>query len=290
MSSKLRSNTAADSIITVNWLANRVHSDGIQIIDASWYLPTQQRNPIVEFQTRHIPGAIHVDIDYIAAPSSGPPHRMLPSPEDFAEKASIAGLNPEAHIIIYDQSGLYGAARLWWMLKVYQHKQVSVLSGGLPAYEKAGLQLESGMPEQIQMFEWPIKQPIPNSIRTWQEVLININTKEEQIVDVRPKSIFDGNATKTHHNVRVGHIPGAINLPLNSMLESGHLISPEKLETLIMETGIDIRKPVVASCGSGVTACALALAFSQMGRELCPIYDGSWEEWSGKAELPTEIN
>ena len=204
MSSKPCSNAATDSIITVNWLANRVHSDGIQIIDASWYLPTQQRNPIVEFQTKHIPGAIHVDIDYIAAPSSGPPHRMLPSPEDFAEKASIAGLNPEAHIIIYDQSGLYGAARLWWMLKVYQHKQVSVLSGGLPAYEKAGLQLESGMPEQIQMFEWPIKQPIPNSIRTWQEVLININTKEEQIVDVRPKSIFDGNTTKTHHNFRVG--------------------------------------------------------------------------------------
>lgn len=276
-----------DVLVSVEWLLDRLENSEVQIIDGSWYIPGGPSG-LANFHEKHIPGAIHVDIDILADPKPGPPNRMLPSPEDFAHLAGEVGLSPNKHIIVYDQQGLYSAARIWWMLRTYGHDRVSVLDGGLPAWEKAGGPLISGGQPHVKTTNWPVSAPL-DYVRSWQEVLENITDQKAQLVDVRLESMFNGDTSSHYPGVRPGHIPGAVNMPQKMLFADGKMGSQEHIEACLDARGIDIEAPIIATCGSGVTACILSLAMAHAGRELCPVYEGSWEEWGARHDLPNEI-
>ena len=268
-------------------LARELDAPDLVIIDASWHLPAENRNAHEEYLAEHIPGAIFFDIDEIADTKSGLPH-MLPSPEKFSSRMRSMGIGDGSRILVYDSAGLFSAARVWWTFRVMGVDDVSVLNGGLPKWKREGHPLESGPPVRRTTRHFTARRNL-DLVRDVSDIKKLLKDKSAEIVDARAADRFAGKAPEPRPGLRSGHIPGSHNLPHAKLLnKDGTLKAPPEIERLFEEAGVDLTKPVVASCGSGITASVLALGLAEIGHRRAAVYDGSWSEWGADQNLPIE--
>lgn len=268
---------SAEPLVSTTWLADRLGEPALRVVDATWVFPDSGRDPRAEFLAAHLPGAVFFDIDAVADRGAGLPH-MLPPRAEFAAAMGALGLGDGARIVVYDGHGLMSAARLWWSLRALGHGAVSVLDGGLPKWRAEGRPVESGEPAPAPAVFTP--RPVPALVRDRLAVERALDTGAEQVVDARPAPRFRGEAPEPRPGLASGHMPGARNLPSSALFASdGALLPAPELARAFAEAGIDPDRPVTASCGSGITACLLALALARLGRWDAAVYDGSWAEW-----------
>ena len=269
-------------LVPVAWLAARLGSPGLVVVDASWYLPVQNRSAVGEYLAGHLPGAVFWDIDALSDRASPLPH-MLPEPATLARAIGVLGIGNDDRVIVYDGSPNHATAgRVWWTLKVAGHDQVSVLDGGLAAWRQAGQPLRAGWTG------WSAKR----FVARWREELVRSRAEVRhaaenhgQILDARSRGRFAGTEPEPRPGLRGGHIPGSTNLPYPELTsDDGSFRAPDELRARLEASGIDLRRPVITSCGSGVTACALALALEAVGHREWSVYDGSWAEWGKTVE------
>jgi len=250
-------------------------------------MPCDGRAAHAEYLAEHIPGAIFFVIDEIADTKSKLPH-MLPPPEKFSSRMRSMGIGDGSRIVIYDSSGLFSAARVWWTFRVMGVDDVSVLNGGLPKWKKEGRPVESGAPVGRTTRHFTARRNA-DLVRDVSDIKKLVKDKSAEIVDARAPERFAGTAPEPRPGLRSGHIPGAHNLPYGKLLnKDGTLKSAPELERLFADAGVDLSKPVVTSCGSGITASVLALALAQLGHRKTSVYDGSWSEWGADQSLPIE--
>jgi thiosulfate/3-mercaptopyruvate sulfurtransferase len=276
-----------EALVSTAWLAERLEAPDVRIVDGSWYLPAMKRDPKAEFLAGHIPGAVYFDIDEIADTDSPLPH-MLPSPEKFASRAKKLGLGDGNRIVVYDGLGLFSAARVWWMFRVFGHEDVAVLDGGFRTWKAENRPVESGPPAPRERhFTARVNSLL---VRELDEVKRNIETRREQVIDARSPGRFHAREPEPRQGLRGGHIPGSKNVPFGEMTDSatGTLLPAAALASKFRAAGVDPAKPIVASCGSGVSACALALGLHLIGAPQVAVFDGSWTEWGGRSDTPVE--
>jgi thiosulfate/3-mercaptopyruvate sulfurtransferase len=270
-------------VVPPEWLHERLGSEDVSVIDASWYLPAHNRNSIAEYATAHIPGAVFFDIDKISDPSSSLPH-MLAAPEDFAAIAGAMGISDTDTIVVYDGMGLFSAARAWWNFRIMGAENVFILDGGFPAWMAAGYLTSAEKPNRApKIFKASFNA---NAVRSKEEVMKILESKSAQLVDSRPADRFSGAAPEPRPGLRSGHIPGAKSMPFPSFAEVGKLKDVNALRALFEERGIDASAPVVASCGSGVSAALVDLALASIDAPDHAVYDGSWAEWGLPGDTP----
>jgi len=264
-------------LVNTEWLAPRLNDSNVKVVDGTWSLPTDASTLPRGF----IPGAVCFDIDIIAAPHSCLKH-MLPSPELFSEAVGNMGISNDDHVICYDRHGLFSAPRVWWTFRMFGHENVSVLDGGLPAWIKAGHKLESAEsspPKTVYNAKITDKAPISfNGICE--------NPKQAQIIDARPAGRFRAEQPEPRAGLRGGHIPGSLSLPFGTLrTKDGHLKSKDELIAAVKAAGIDLHKPMIATCGSGITAAGLVFILEYLGAKTPQLYDGSWAEY-GASNAP----
>lgn len=279
----------ADALVSTDWLEAHLSAPDVRVVDASYYMPIQKRNARQEYQAEHIPGAIFFDIDEIAADGSPYPH-MLPPPEKFASKVRKLGLGNGNRIVVYDGTGFASAAaRVWWMFHYFGHKDVAVLDGGFPKWlrEQRPVDDMPPMPRERHF----IARVDATLLRSAEDVLANLDAKREQVVDARAAGRFKGTDAELWPVKKVGHIPGSLNVPFAELIdERTRTMQPaDKLLEAFRRGGVDLDRPVVASCGSGVTACVLALGLHLVGHKQFSVYDGSWAEWGARDDTPAEL-
>lgn len=278
----------AANLVSTHWVAEAIaQQKSLKLLDASWYLPTMNRDAHQEFLVQRVPGAGFFDINQVSDTTSPYPH-MLPSAAAFCEALSILGIKPNDHVVIYDGAGIFSAPRLWWTFKAMGHIAVSVMDGGLPKWMREKHTLEIGaatLPfhttySTTQNTQW---------LRSRNDVLENLKTGTELVMDARPAPRFSGAAAEPRPGLARGHIPDSINLPFAECLTPEGTYHPlEKLEALFSDLNLPNEKPLITSCGSGVTAAIILLALSLTGREAISLYDGSWAEWGSIDGLPIE--
>lgn len=279
--------TKNTALVSTEWLADHLNDPALRIVDASWYLPALNRDGAAEYKTAHIPGALFWDIDKIADTESGLPHTM-PSAEQFSREMSAMGIGNEHQVVIYDGLGLFSAARPWWMLRSFGHDNVAILDGGLPKWKAENRPLTSDIPDfEPAHFKARYRDSMMCDAGA---VLKNLETFEKQILDARAAGRFSGDEPEPRPNSRSGHIPGSLNLPFNLLLDSEDqtVLSAVQLQQKFADAGIEFEKPVITSCGSGVTACILALGLHLIGKDDVTVYDGSWSEWGTREDTPVE--
>lgn len=272
-----------DNLVSTAWLAERLSAPDIVVIDASWHLPAAKRDPKAEFLARHIPGARFYDVDAGSDPNTALPH-MLPSQEKFARDMKTLGVGDGKAVIVYDTAGLFSAARLWWMLKVFGHRDCAVLDGGMPKWEAEGRPSESGEPAKAAERHFTPRRN-GTMVKSLADMRKAIAAGGAQIADARAPARFRGEAPEPRPGVRSGHIPGAKNVHYATLLNAdGTLRKTAELAAIFRAAGIDVAKPVTTSCGSGVNAAILSLALAQIGAANHSLYDGSWTEWGSSDE------
>ena len=270
------------NLVSTEWLA--AHLDDVRVVDASWYMPNEKREPAKEFEAAHIPGAAFFDIDAISDHATDLPH-MLPAPGAFAEAVSRLGVGNGETVVVYDGSGIFSAPRVWWMLKVMGHANVKVLDGGLPKWTREGRALEKGPAKSAARTFAANAQP--SLLRDFDAVMDIVADRSAQMVDARSAGRFTGAEAEPRAGVRGGHMSGAANVHFRSLLTPDNTFKrPAELRATFEVAGVDIAKPIVTTCGTGVTAAILMLALEEIGASNVALYDGSWTEWGSRPEAP----
>ena len=273
-------------LVSTEWLAAHLGDREVKIVDASWYLPDQNRNGRAEFVEGHTPGAVFFDIDAIADTTSNLPH-MLPTEENFAKAVSLLGISDTDTIVIYDGAGLFSAPRVWWTFRVFGAQNVFILDGGLPAWKAEGRRLEQGVPHPVKaVFSARLQR---DRVKTKADMLGLIEKGDIAIADARPQPRFEGIAAEPRPGLRGGHMPGARSVPSSLLVKDGRLLTRPEIEAVFKDRGLDLTGDVVTSCGSGVTAAILSLALETIGHKDHALYDGSWAEWGMPGETPVVL-
>lgn len=280
------------ALVTAKWVSEVIKTpqtgSSVKLLDASWYLPKMKRNPQREFEDRHIPGAAFFDIDHCSDRTS-PYDHMLPSATDFAEYVGKLGVSNDCHVVVYDASdqGLFSAPRVWWMFRAFGHEAVSLLNGGLKNWMKEGYPVTSGKSHPAPAeFHASLDKSM---VKTYEQVKENIDSRQFQVVDARSAGRYAGTEPEPREGIEPGHMPGSVNIPFTEFLtEAGLEKSSETIQSLFQEKKVDLSKPLMATCGSGVTACHVALGAYLCGKPDVAIYDGAWVEWFMRAQ-PEDI-
>ena len=273
-----------ESLVSTEWLAAHIDAPDVRVVDASWYLPAMNRDPKAEYDSGHIPGAVFFDIDAISDDASPYPH-MLPSSVKFTSRVQKLGLGDGNRIVVYDGYPMLSAPRVWWMFRHFGHKDVAVLDGGLNKWKAEGRPLED-LPPMPRQRHFSARNDM-TLVRDAEQVKEALAGKE-QVVDVRAANRFSGEAPEPRPGLRAGHMPGALNLPWEKLIDPqrGTMLPADGLRAVIEGAGIDPSRPIVASCGSGISACILALGLHLIGARDVAVYDGSWAEWGSRPDTP----
>jgi thiosulfate/3-mercaptopyruvate sulfurtransferase len=274
-----------DALVSTDWLAAHLGEPDLKVVDATFYLPHQRRDARAEFEQAHLPGAVFFDVETISDHADPLPH-MLPDAAGFAAAVGALGIGPGDRVVAYGGRGLIASARAWWMFRVFGHDRVAVLDGGSAKWKKEGRPLESGRPAPT---------PRPFAATHHQELVADLDRvrailerRDTQIIDARSRGRFAATEPEIRPGVRGGHIPGSLNLPYNDLFagEDDRLRPDAEVRSAFQAAGLDLARPVVATCGSGVSAAVLALAMYRLGRRDAAVYDGSWTEWGGRRDTP----
>jgi thiosulfate/3-mercaptopyruvate sulfurtransferase len=273
-----------ESLVSTAWLAARLNEPSLRILDGSWYLPAQNRDARSEYAAAHIPGARFFDIDEIADLNSPLPH-MAPPVEKFTSRLRGLGIGDGHQVVVYDGAGLFSAARVWWTFRLMGLTRIAVLDGGLPKWRAEGRVLTDAAPDPRAPHLTPRMQP--QLVKSADQVLAAARDGTTQILDARSAARFRGEAPEPRAGLRGGHIPGSRNLPFAEVLNpDGTMKSENDLRAALTNAGIDLNRPVITLCGSGVTAAMLNLALERLGHQDHALYDGAWAEWGGRDDLP----
>ncbi|MGI4878187.1 MAG: 3-mercaptopyruvate sulfurtransferase [Janthinobacterium lividum] len=271
-------------LVTTEWLAAELGANDLRIVDATIFLPETGRTARAEFETGHIPGAVFMDLDELVD-TANPVPNMLPSPEKFASRMQALGLGDGSRIVVYDNSPQHSSARAWWMLNLFGAHEVSILDGGFAKWQAEGRAIESGKPvvRHRHFTVWGDTK----GVRTMQAMIDNLRTKAEQVVDARPAGRFIGTDPEPREGLRSGHIPGSRNLPSSNLFNAdGTWKQGDALRAAFTDAGVDVDKPLVTTCGSGITAAVLSFGATLLGAKSVGLYDGSWSEWGASPTAP----
>jgi thiosulfate/3-mercaptopyruvate sulfurtransferase len=276
-------------LIETNELERELEAPDFIVVDATWFMPNEAKNAREAYLAEHIPGAIFFDIDEIADTNAALPH-MLPSPEKFSSRMRTLGIGDGQRVVVYDRRGMFSAPRVWWMFRVMGVEDVSVLNGGLPKWKAEGRPLMTGEPAARTTRHFTPRHNL-DLVRDVADMKALLKDNSATILDARSAERFAGQSPEPREGLRAGHMPGAHNVPYGQLLNAdGMLKSRDALHALFEAAGVDPHKPVVTSCGSGITACVLALALAETGHRRTSVYDGSWAEWGADESLPIETS
>lgn len=271
-------------LVSVDWLSARLREPSVKVVDATWFMPGDPRSGRGTYEAGHIPGAVFFDIEDVKDKASSLPH-MLPAPAETARAAGELGLGRYDHIIVYDAQGIFSAPRVWWHLRTAGFEKVSVLNGGLKLWIAAGLPVELGSsPAEATEVEPDF---VPHLVADIDQVRAHLAAGDVQVVDARAADRFRGDAPEIRPGLRSGHMPGAVNRPWSGIVGAdGALLPPDQLRAAFEDAGVDLDRPILTTCGSGVSAAILALGLAVLGKTDVPVYDGSWTEWGGRDDAP----
>ena len=275
-----------DPVVTTEWLAKHLGESDVRVVDGSWHMAQAKRDARAEFEAAHVPGAVFFNIDAVADRTSSLPH-MLPSAEGFGAAVGGLGIGHADRVVVYDVRGVVSAARVWWTFRVFGHDAVAVLDGGLRKWRAEGRSVERGATVPARRaFTARLR---PELVRDLNAMRANLASRAAQVLDARSAGRFAGTEAEPRAGLRGGHIPGSLNLPYETLYRpDGTLKPPDELRAAIIAAGVDLDRPVVTSCGSGVTASVLALVLYLVGRPDTAVYDGSWSEWGSRPDTPVE--
>ncbi|MDA4846699.1 3-mercaptopyruvate sulfurtransferase [Hoeflea poritis] len=272
-------------VVSADWLEERLGQEGLRIVDASWYLPAQERDARTEYEAGHIPGAVFFDQDAVVEPGADLPH-TLPSPAVFADHASALGISDTDTIVICDGPGMFTSPRVWWMFRVMGAGNVFVLDGGIDGWKAGGRAVSTETPSHSNgTFNPTFDEGAVIRLAEMRDV---VDSGASQIADARGGGRFTGEEAEPRPGMRSGHMPGARSVPVFSLSENGHLKSLDDLRATLEGAGIDPQGPVITTCGSGVTAAVITLALNSLGNDRTRLYDGSWSEWGARDDTPVE--